>query len=148
MNLGYFGTAAVLGISAVGSAIGLAIAGYGAIGAWKKCYMNNKQAPGTLTIFAGAPLTQTLYGFLVMLLMQGKAANPANTMLLFGIGLVCGVAIAASAIAQGIAGACGADAQAETGQGFANYIIVVGLCETVAIFVMAFCILIVLGLPA
>ena len=142
MNLAYFGAAAVLGISGVGSAIGLMIAGSGAIGAWKKCYMNNKQAPGTLIVLAGAPLTQTLYGFILMFLMQPAAANPAkNPWLLFGMGLVCSIAIAASAIAQGISGAAGADALAETGEGFSKYIMVVGLCETVAIFVMAFCIL-------
>lgn len=142
MNLGYFGAAAVLGISGVGSAIGLMIAGTGAIGSWKKCFMNNKQAPGMLTVFAGAPLTQTLYGFILMLFMQGAAADPTkNASLLFAIGIVCGCAIAASAIAQGTAGACGADALAETGEGGTNYLTVVGLCETVAIFVVVFCLL-------
>ena len=142
MNFAYFAAAAVLGISGVGSAIGLMIAGSGAIGAWKKCFMNNKQAPGTMIVFAGAPLTQTLYGFLLMQQMSNAAANPAkNPWLLFGMGLVCSIAIAASAIAQGIASAAGADALAETGEGFSKYIMVVGLCETVAIFVTAFCFL-------
>ena len=88
-----------MGISGVGSAIGLMIAGSGAIGAWKKCFMNNKQAPGTMIVFAGAPLTQTLYGFLLMQQMSNAAANPAkNPWLLFGMGLVCSIAIAASAV--------------------------------------------------
>lgn len=142
MNLGYFGAAAVLGISAVGSAIGLAIAGSGAIGAWKKCFMNNKQAPGTLTVFAGAPLTQTLYGFIVMMFMKRVADSASrDASFLFGMGLVCGLSIAVSAIAQGIAGACASDSLVETGQGAGNYLTVVGLCETVAIFVLAFSIL-------
>ncbi|WPR06367.1 V-type ATP synthase subunit K, partial [Treponema pallidum subsp. pallidum] len=42
MNFGMFGAAAVLGISAVGSALGLALAGQGTIGSWKRCYLNNK----------------------------------------------------------------------------------------------------------
>lgn len=142
MNLGYFGAIAVLGISAAGSAIGLNIAGGGAIGAWKKCYMNNKQVPGGIIAFAGAPLTQTLYGFIVMLFMKTAADNATrNPWFLFGMGIVCGISIATSAIVQGRAGAAGADALAETGQGFTNYLMVVGLCETVAIFVMAFSIL-------
>lgn len=142
MNLGYFGAASVLGISAIGSAIGLAIAGSGAVGAWKKCYMNNKQAPGGIMVFAGAPLTQTLYGFIVMLSMKTAADNATrDPLFLLGMGLVCGLAICISAIAQGKAGAAGADALAETAQGFGNYMMVVGLCETVAIFVLAFSIL-------
>jgi V/A-type H+-transporting ATPase subunit K len=44
--------------------------------------------------------------------------------------------MASSAIAQGQAGAAAADAQGETGKGFANYIAVVGICETVALFAM------------
>ena len=46
--------------------IGIGAAGQAAIGAWKRCYMNNKPAPFILTVFAGAPLTQTIYGFLLM----------------------------------------------------------------------------------
>jgi V/A-type H+-transporting ATPase subunit K len=38
--------------------------------------------------------------------------------------------------------ASGCDAFGETGQGFGNYILVVGLTETVALFVMVFSILI------
>jgi V/A-type H+-transporting ATPase subunit K len=41
-----------------------------------------------------------------------------------------------SAVAQGQAGAAASDAQGETGKGFPNYIAVVGICETVALFVM------------
>ena len=75
--LGYFGAACVLGIAAIGSAIGIGIAGQAAIGAWKRCYMNNKPAPFILTVFAGAPLTQTIYGFLLMQTMIGKVAEGA-----------------------------------------------------------------------
>ncbi|MBQ7612421.1 MAG: V-type ATP synthase subunit K [Spirochaetaceae bacterium] len=142
MDLVNFAAAAVLGISGVGSAIGLMIAGSGAIGAWKKCFMNNKQAPGTMIVFAGAPLTQTLYGYLLMSFMTRNAGNAAKSpWLLFGMGLICSIAIAASAIAQGVASASAADALAETGEGGSKFLMVVGLCETVAIFVMAFCII-------
>ncbi len=136
MNLGMLGTALVMGIAAIGSAIGIGIAGQAAIGAWKKCYMNNKAAPFILTVFAGAPLTQTIYGFL--LAQQMKAATTADPAFLFGLGIASGVAMALSAFAQGKAGAAGADALAETGKGFSQYITVVGLCETVALFALVF----------
>ena len=44
--------------------------------------------------------------------------------------------MAFSAIAQGKAGAAGADATGETGKGFADYMMIIGICETVAIFAM------------
>ncbi len=135
LNFGLFGAAAVLGISAVGSAIGLAIAGQATVGAWKRCYMNNKPAPFLVVAFAGAPLTQTIYGYLLMNTMLKSVKDPWY---LLGVGLVCGLSIAASAVAQGKAGASGSDAYCETGKGFSQYITVVGLCETVALFVMVF----------
>ena len=98
MSFGMFGAAAALGISAFGSALGLAIAGQGTIGAWKRCYLNNKPAPFILLAFAGAPLTQTIYGFLLMNKMLTSKADP---WFLLGVGVACGLGIAASAIAQG-----------------------------------------------
>ena len=133
--IGMFGAACVLGIAAIGSAIGIGYAGQAAIGAWKRCYMNNKPAPFILTVFAGAPLTQTIYGFL---LMQNMISSDKPGAFLLALGIFSGLAMAASAIFQGKAGAAGSDALGETGKGFAQYIMVVGLCETVALFTMVF----------
>ncbi|MHC6204257.1 V-type ATP synthase subunit K [Breznakiellaceae bacterium SP9] len=138
MNLGLLGAGLVLGISAIGSAIGIVIAGQAVIGAWKKCYIGNKAAPMTLLAFGGAPLTQTFYGYILGLLFMKPAAeaNPDNGLFYLVIGLASGLAITFSAITQGIAGAAGADATGETGKGFVNYMMIVGICETVAIFAM------------
>lgn len=135
MNFGMFGAACALGLAAIGSSMGLAIAGQATIGSWKRCYMNNKPAPFVMVAFAGAPLTQTIYGFL---LMNAMLASVKDAWFLLGVGLVCGFAIGASAVAQGMAGASGSDAIGETGKGFSQYITIVGLCETVALFVMVF----------
>ena len=78
MNFGMIGAGLVMGIAAIGSAIGIGIAGQGAIGAWKRCFMANKPAPFILTVFAGAPLTQTIYGFLLMQQMAGSAKITEN----------------------------------------------------------------------
>ncbi len=133
--LGMIGAGIVMGIAALGSAVGIGIAGSATIGAWKRCYKANKPAPMTLLTFAGAPLTQTFYGFILMqqMLNASQTANPGQ---LLGMGIGSGLAIGFSAIAQGQAGAAGADALSETGKGFANYIAVVGICETVALFAM------------
>jgi len=138
MNLGLIGAGVVMGISAVGSAIGIGIAAQSVIGAWKKCYIANRPAPMVLLAFCGAPMTQTFYGYILGFLFMKPAAlaNPDNGLLYLGIGLASGFAIAFSAIAQGQAGASGADAAGETGKGFVNYMMIVGICETVAIFAM------------
>ncbi|KIR02705.1 V-type ATP synthase subunit K [Lachnospiraceae bacterium TWA4] len=135
MNFGMLGAGLAMGIAAIGSAIGIGTAGQGAIGAWKRAYLNNKTAPFILTVFAGAPLTQTIYGFLLMQQMKGATADG---MFLLGLGIASGLAMCFSAIAQGKAGAAGSDALGDTGKGFSQYIMVVGLCETVALFALVF----------
>lgn len=135
MNIAMIGAACVLGLSAIGSSIGAAIAGQAAIGSWKRSYMANKNASFLLVAFAGAPLTQTIYGFILMSRMLTSTKDP---LLLLAAGIMSGIGMGMSAVAQGQAAAAGCDAFGETGKGFSNYIIVVGLCETIALFVMAF----------
>ena len=100
-----------------------------------------KPAPFTMITFVGAPLSQTIYGMILMITMAGKADGGYDPWALLGIGVAAGAAIGVSAYAQGRAGAHCADALAETGQGFSNYLAVIGIIETVAIFVLVFSIL-------
>ena len=136
--LGKVGAVTAICFSAVGSALGTGTAGMTAIGAWKKCYANNKTAPFILLTFVGAPLSQTIYGMILMFIMIGKAEAGISWPLLMGAGVFGGLAIGMSAWLQGMAGAAGSNALAETGQGFTNYLAVLGIVETVAIFVMVF----------
>lgn len=135
MDLGNLGFAAAIGLAAVGSALGAGAAGQSAIGSWKKCFANNKPAPFMLVAFVGAPLTQTIYGFILMNAIIGSA-QPSLYKLAAGV--FAGIAMGYSAYMQGKAGAAAADALAETGKGFGNYLMVLGLIETVALFVMVF----------
>ncbi|MCK5580109.1 MAG: V-type ATP synthase subunit K [Candidatus Omnitrophica bacterium] len=129
------GMAAAVSLAACGSALGTGAAGMAAIGAWKKCYAQSKAAPFLLLAFVGAPLTQIIYG---MILMNAIAAAVAQGTYLWGMGILGGLAMGASAMMQGKAAAGASDALAETGKGFVNYFIVLGIIETVALFVMAF----------
>ena len=179
-SLGKAGAAAAIAMAAVGSAIGTGSAGLAAIGAWKKCYLHEKSAPFLLFIFIGAPLSQTIYGMILMNFIaricdvaaylpaeviatareaaatSGQAwlshvpaaeLDTAREALAVGVahwpamlvaGLLGGIAMAFSAMWQGRAGAAGADAMAETGQGFGNYLMTIGIVETVALFVLVF----------
>ncbi|MDR3302149.1 MAG: V-type ATP synthase subunit K [Spirochaetaceae bacterium] len=141
--IGQIGIGACLGIAAVGSAAGSGIAGMAAIGAWKKCFVQNKPAPFILVAFAGAPLTQTIYGFILMNILATAAnAGTMPSFTLLGLGIFAGLGMGASALVQGKCSAAACDAYGETGQGFGNYMLVVGLCETVALFTMVFSMLV------
>ena len=129
------GVGAVLAFAAMGSALGAGAAGMAAVGAWKKAFAQNKAASFMLVAFVGAPLTQTIYGMIVMNKIAEVAAKGSH---MWSIGLFCGIAMGLSALMQGKAGATAADAMGETGKGFGNYIVVLGIVETVALFVMAF----------
>ena len=129
------GMAAALAFAAVGSALGAGAAGMAAVGAWKKSFAQNKSAPYILSLFVGAPLTQTFYGLVVMLTIIDAIGQGTY---LWATGMLGGLAMGMSAYMQGKAGAAAADALAETGKGFGNYLIVIGIIETVALFVMAF----------
>ncbi len=137
MNFGMIGIGATMALAAVGSGIGAGVAGMAAIGAWKKCFAQNKPAPFMLVAFVGAPLTQTVYGFILMNALKA-AVGKMDPALTLGIGVFGGLAMGVSAWYQGKAGACAADAFAETGKGFGNFIMVIGLVETVALFIMVF----------
>ena len=142
MNLAFIGMAAALGLSAAGSAFGAGFAGMSSVGAWKKCYAAGKPAPFIMIAFTGAPLTQTIYGFLLMNFI--RSANPDAGMAL-GCGIFGGFAIGLSALFQGRIAAASADALGATGKGTANYFIVIGIAETVALFTLVFCLLLLNG---
>lgn len=137
----YAGAIAAIGFAAMGSAYGCGTAGAAAVGAWKKCYAQNKPAPFLLLAFAGAPLSQTIYGMIVMFVIMSKAPETYSAWMAYlATGVVGGIAIGISALWQGIAAAAACDAYAENGKGFANQLMILGIVETIAIFVMAFAI--------
>jgi V/A-type H+-transporting ATPase subunit K len=140
VTLGKLGAAAVFGLAAAGSALGTGAAGPAAIGAWKKCFAQNKAAPFILFVFVGAPMSQTIYGMILMnqMVTLCNAAGFANWGAMIGAGIFGGLAIGASAWWQGVAGAAASDAMAETGKGFGNYLMVLGIIETIALFVLVF----------
>ncbi|MDD3117605.1 MAG: hypothetical protein PHQ27_00350 [Victivallales bacterium] len=152
---------AAIALAAVGSSLGTGMAGMAAVGAWKKCYAQNKPAPFLLLAYAGAPLSQTIYGLIMMIFIKNQitAAIPAAGVALTAdvvgkaqyalecwplfliMGIVGGIAMGISAMYQGKAGAASCVAYAETGKGFANNLMVLGVVETVAIFALVFCLL-------
>jgi len=141
------GYASAIGLSAFGSAIGTGLAGLSAVGAGKRCFLQQEPFPFILMAFVGAPLTQTIYGFLLMNAILGIAPeviekSAQSAAFLFSGGVGGGLAIGMAAIMQGRAAAAACDALADTGKGFVNFMMILGVIESVALFVMIFIIVI------
>ena len=135
--MGLMGIGGALGLSALGTGLGVGAAGQSVVGAWKRAYMQNKPANFMLLAFTGFPLSQTFYGLILMntIVASLQALSPGA---ILGIGVFGGMAIGVSAWFQGVIGAGAADAYAETGKGFTNYVLVLGVIESVALLVMVF----------
>lgn len=123
VTLAKMGAAAALGIAAMGSALGCGTAGMSAITMWKKAYAQGKSALFTLLVFVGAPISQTIYGMLLMNFILSKAAESGFTNWggCLGAGIFGGLGMMASAWYQGKSAAVACDALGETGKGMVNY---------------------------
>jgi V/A-type H+-transporting ATPase subunit K len=137
-SLGKLSAAFTICFAAIGSSLGTGTAGMAAAGAWKKCYLYSKAAPFMLVAFVGLPLTQTIYGMIVMKAILRSVEEGTGDIFVPLAGLVAGAAMGLSSWLKGKAGAVAADALAETGRGFINYLMVLGVIETVSLFVMVF----------
>ena len=140
MFLGQLGAVLSLFVAAVGSCLGVSAAGTSAAGAWAKDARAGKPLRFIYIVMVSAPITQTVYGFLVMLQIVDKiGAGVASGITLLGIGLATGIGEMISAWVQGIIGAGGCRMISEAdGKGFALVVIAIGIAETVGIFVLVF----------
>ena len=142
--LGQIGYALPLGLGAIGSALGIGAAGRAAAGAWAKEAREGKPMNFLYVALTGMPLSQTIYGFVLMLaLLNGKVYDPtfmaANGGAIFSIGLACGLGELFSAWMQGVIGAAGVRAMSEAdGKPFTFTIIAMGIAETVGLFACFF----------
>jgi V/A-type H+-transporting ATPase subunit K len=135
--------------AAVGSALGIGAAARAAAGAWAKEAKAGKPLNFSYIILIGMPLSQTIYGFILMLvgfapLITGDnpvTAKHAGTLL--GIGLAGGLAEFFSAWMQGLIGAAACRAISEgEGKGLVFMIIAMGIVETVGLFGFVFLLLV------
>lgn len=137
IEYGLMGIGAAMALSAVGTGLGIGAAGQAVVGAWKRSFMQNKPASFMLLAFTGFPLSQTFYGLILMNTIVASMQSLDSGAIL-GIGVFGGLAIGMSAWMQGVAGASAVDAYGETGKGFTNYVLVLGVIESVALLAMVF----------
>lgn len=100
MVLAYIGVVLMVGLSGIGSAYGVTIAGNAAVGALKK----NDEAFGNYIVLSALSGTQGLYGFLGFFLLKDfltPEMTAYQAAAVFGCGLFLGALSLFSAIRQG-----------------------------------------------
>ncbi|KPK41838.1 MAG: hypothetical protein AMJ65_08705 [Phycisphaerae bacterium SG8_4] len=118
----------VLGGATVGSALGIAAAGQAAAGAWAKEAKAGKPLNFSYIILTGMPLSQTIYGFILMLVGLSPLITGENPVTSMHAGTLLGI---------GIAGGL-----AEMLRGLVFIIIAMGIVETVGLFGFVFLLLV------
>ena len=141
--LGQLGIRAAFGLSALGAIIGGAVVGAATIGAWKKAILMKKAPSFLLLAFAGQPFSNTIYGFITMnVLMDAAGRGALNEYQLLFMGIFAGLGIGGACWAQCYCGAAASDAFVETdGKGYGHLLIIIGICETLALLSMVFTIM-------
>ena len=134
--LAWIGIGGCFALSSFGASLGVACNGPAVIGAWKKCYVQNKPAPFIILIFACTTLTNIIYGFILYNVLS--TSTTLNDIQFLTLGIGAGLCIGAVAITQAMCAAAGAEAYVETGKGFGNYLMVVGIAESVSLFSVVF----------
>lgn len=94
--LGWLGVYAPVGLGALGSALGVAIAGQAAIGAM----LETESGYGRFVGVSAIPSSNVIYGIVVMFSLQ-RTITPENGGAIFGIGFICALALFYIAVWQG-----------------------------------------------
>ncbi len=138
MDPAMIGPALALGLAALGSSIGCGIAGMASHGVMARV----EEGHGKFIGMSAAPSSQTIYGFILMLLMRNAiVAGSLSALGGIGIGAASGTAIMISAIYQGKCAASGIQASAKQPAIFGKCFAAVGIVESFALFAFVFALL-------
>lgn len=138
MDYAMVGPALVLGLGCIGSSIGCGIAGM----AFHAVMSRVEEGHGTFIAMSAMPSSQSIYGFVLMLLMKNAlAAGTLSPMSGIGIGLSVGLALLFSSMYQGMCAASGVQATAKQPSVAGKCFIALGIVESFSIFSFVFAIL-------
>lgn len=139
MDFNMIGPACSLGISSIGSCIGCYIAGAASHAAMSRV----EEGHGKFIGLSAAPASQSIYGFILMLLMaKAITAGTLSPVSGIAIGILSGSAFAASSIFQGRVCATGIQATVKQPSVFGKCFAAVGIIESFALFTFVFSLLI------
>ncbi|MDF2550258.1 MAG: ntpK [Chlamydiales bacterium] len=139
MNFDMVGPAIALGLACTGSSIGCGIAGLASHAAMSR----TEEGHGKFIGMAACPASQSIYGFILMLLMsKAIAAGTLSPMSAISIGVFSGIAMMASSIYQGKVAAAGIEACLRQPAVFGKCFAAIGVIESFALFALVFSLLI------
>jgi V/A-type H+/Na+-transporting ATPase subunit K len=143
LALGWAGVFAPMALGAIGSMLGCTSAGQAAIGAM----LETESGYGKFVGLAAMPSSQTIYGIVVMMTLN-RPVTIDTAPGLFGIGVLTGLALMFSAIAQGQAVASSIHASKSKPEIFGLSIAPAAIVEGFAVFAFVFALIMAGGLPA
>lgn len=140
MDFSMIGPGIVLALGCLGSAIGCGIAGMASHGVMARV----EEGHAKYVALSAAPSTQSIFGFLLMILMsQSIKAGTLSPLSGVGIGLFVGTAFLVSAMFQGKCAATAIQATAKNPALFGMCWAAIGIIESFALFAFVFAVLII-----
>lgn len=138
MDFNMVGPVIVLGLAAAGSCVGCGIAGQASHAVMSRV----EEGHGLLIAMSAAPSSQSIYGFILMILMKNKITEGTlSPLTAIAIGFFCGIAMVASSIYQGMVAASGIQASARQPNVYGKCWISIGIIESFALFTFVFALL-------
>lgn len=141
--MGWLGMFAPAALGGIGSIVGCARAGQAACGAM----LDVESGYGRLVGLSALPSSQMIYGIVVMFSLQASV-NVANAPGLFGIGVLCGLALMFSAIFQGACCASAINVSKHKPEIFGLSVAPAAIVEGFAVFAFIFALVLANGIPA
>lgn len=138
MDFAMIGPALALGLGCIGSAIGCGIGGMASHAVMSRVEENH----GTFIAMTVMSASQSIYGFVLMVLMKGALESGSLSPLSgIGIGFSVGLALMISSIYQGMCAASGIQAAAKQPAILGKCFVALGIVESFSIFAFVFAIL-------
>jgi V/A-type H+-transporting ATPase subunit K len=141
--LGWVGVFAPTALGAIGSIIGCARAGQAACGAM----LDVESGYGRLVGLSALPSSQIIYGIVVMFTLN-RVVNVENAPGLFGIGVLCGLALMFSAMYQGACCGSAINVSKHKPEIFGLSVAPAAIVEGFAVFAFIFALVLAGGIPA
>ena len=138
MDINVIGPAIVLGLAMVGSSIGCAVAGMSSHAVMARI----DEGHGKMIGMSAMPSSQAIYGFILMLLMNGAIKEGTLSAAGgIGIGASVGLALLVSSYMQGKCCATGIQASAKQPAIYGKCFAAIGIVESFSLFAFVFALL-------
>ena len=138
MEFNVVGPAIVLGLAMIGSSLGCGIAGMASHAVMARI----DEGHGKMIAMSAMPSSQAIYGFILMLLMNGSiSAGSLSPIEGIGIGVSVGSALLFSSVMQGKCCATGIQASAKQPAIYGKCFAAIGIVESFSLFAFVFALL-------